>query len=101
MRRVILFAAIVSLSACATAHQERAATTGAIVGATAGAVVGSQTNDTAQGAVIGGILGAAAGAIIAAETEPTTVYVPVESRHSYGYPRAEPRQYRQREGREH
>jgi len=84
MRRTVLLAAIISLSACATAQQERTATTGAIVGATAGAVVGSSTNDTARGAVIGGMLGAAAGAMIAAEREPAVVYVPA----------AEPRRYR-------
>lgn len=57
------------LGACATPHQERAATTGAIVGATAGAVIGSESDRTAEGAVIGGIIGGLAGAVIAGNQE--------------------------------
>ncbi len=54
---------------CATPHQERAATTGAIVGATAGAVIGSESNRTAEGAIIGGVIGGLAGAVLAGEGE--------------------------------
>lgn len=91
MKRIILVAAIVSLSACATPHQERAATTGAIIGATGGAVIGSQTNDTATGAVIGGIMGAAAGAIIGADS-PQPVY------RSTRYEREQRHAHRERRG---
>lgn len=53
------------LAGCATERQERAATTGAIVGATAGAVIGSQSDRTMEGAVVGGVIGGLAGAVLA------------------------------------
>ncbi len=64
MRYTALIPLILLLSACATQHQERTTTTGALIGATAGAVIGSQSDRTAEGAVIGGVIGGLAGAII-------------------------------------
>lgn len=52
------------LSGCATTHQERATTQGAVVGATAGAVIGAQSDRAVEGAFIGGILGGLAGAVL-------------------------------------
>ncbi|RMG91905.1 MAG: tetratricopeptide repeat protein [Zetaproteobacteria bacterium] len=63
-RTMILFAIPLLITACATPHQERTTTTGAIIGATAGAVIGSQSDRTAEGAIIGGVLGGLTGAII-------------------------------------
>ncbi|MFQ5581794.1 MAG: YMGG-like glycine zipper-containing protein [Mariprofundaceae bacterium] len=56
---------ILLLSGCATPHQERAATTGAMIGAGAGAVIGSQSDRPVEGALIGGVIGGLAGAILA------------------------------------
>jgi len=66
MRKTIILCSILALTACATQRQERAATTGAVVGAATGAVIGAQSDNTAAGAVIGGAIGAAAGAVIGA-----------------------------------
>lgn len=74
MRHWILWlAAIGMISGCATAHQERAATSGAIIGATAGAVIGAQSNRVAEGAVIGGVIGGLAGAVLAEGAEDRVV----------------------------
>ncbi len=64
MTRMILLALPLLMTACATPHQERTTTAGAIIGATAGAVIGSQSDRTAEGAIIGGVLGGLTGAII-------------------------------------
>jgi len=64
MKYTALIPLILLLSSCATPHQERTTTTGALIGATAGAVIGSQSDHTAEGAVIGGVIGGLAGAII-------------------------------------
>jgi hypothetical protein len=85
MRRFAILIAALALGACATEHQARTTTTGALVGATAGAVIGSQTNDTANGAVIGGMLGAAAGAVIGAtDAQPQVIYYPAPRYHRPG-----------------
>jgi len=66
MKKVMaIVSAILLLSACATTHQERSATQGAMVGATAGAVIGAQNDRPVEGAIIGGVLGAMAGAVLA------------------------------------
>ncbi len=64
MKYPVLISVAMLLAACATPHQERTTTTGALIGATAGAVIGSQSDRTAEGAVIGGVIGGLAGAII-------------------------------------
>ncbi|GAV21227.1 hypothetical protein MMIC_P2209 [Mariprofundus micogutta] len=65
MKRYVFIAVTLVLTGCATAHQERTATQGAVVGATAGAVIGAQSDQIVEGAIIGGVLGGLAGAILA------------------------------------
>lgn len=60
----LLFLAVAMLAACATPQQERATTTGALIGATAGAVIGAQNDRMAEGAVVGGVIGGLTGALI-------------------------------------
>lgn len=88
MRTLIIAMVILGLTACATQHQEQAATTGAIIGATAGTVIGAQSNQTMEGAIIGGILGAAVGAAsadpgIKASRSPS--YAAYHPRPAYGH----------------
>lgn len=61
---ILITLLVLSLSACATSQQERAATRGAVVGAAAGAVIGADRGKPVEGAIIGGAIGAAAGAIL-------------------------------------
>ncbi len=81
----------------AASYQDRAMTTGAVVGATTGAVVGSNNNQAVEGAIFGAVLGTIAGAVIASQAEPVTVvhtrpvvsrvYYPRTVRHVYYHPR--------------
>jgi len=65
MKKLLTACAILGLlSGCATTHQERATTQGAVIGATAGAVIGAQNDRAVEGAFIGGILGGLAGAVL-------------------------------------
>ncbi len=65
MKRLwIAFALLGLLSGCATTHQERATTQGAVIGAAAGAVIGAQSDRAVEGALIGGVLGGLAGAVL-------------------------------------
>jgi len=64
MKKYALFAFIALLAACATPQQERATTTGALIGATAGAVIGAQNDRMAEGAIVGGVIGGLTGALI-------------------------------------
>ncbi len=65
LKVMMLGAAALACSACATVEQQRAATTGAMIGAAAGAAIGADSGQAAEGAVIGGAIGALAGAILA------------------------------------
>ncbi|MDT8376576.1 MAG: glycine zipper domain-containing protein [Mariprofundaceae bacterium] len=70
----------------AASYQDRAMTTGAVVGATTGAVVGSNSNQAVEGAIFGAVLGTIAGAIIADQYRPapvvyTRTHRPVVKRH--------------------
>jgi len=65
MKNIILISLLaLSMTACATAQQERAATGGALIGAAAGAAIGANSGRALEGAVIGGVIGAAAGAAL-------------------------------------
>lgn len=66
---IAVISALILLSGCATTHQERATTQGAMVGAAAGAVIGAQNDKPVEGAIIGGVLGAMAGAVLAEGSE--------------------------------
>lgn len=89
MKQLLLALMTVSLLAgCATERQQRATTTGAIIGATAGAVIGSQNGRAAQGAVIGGILGGLAGAVLAGDGS-DEVYASGPAYHRRACPRGE------------
>jgi len=80
-------ALLASSPAQAASYQDRAMTTGAVVGATTGAVVGSNSNQAVEGAIFGAVLGTIAGAIIANQHQPVTVvhtgHRPVVKRHVY------------------
>ena len=80
-------ALLASSPAQAASYQDRAMTTGAVVGATTGAVVGSNSNQTVEGAIFGAVLGTIAGAIIANNNHQATVvhtrHRPVVKRHVY------------------
>jgi len=69
MNRYILVTATILLSSCATAHQERSATQGAVIGGAAGAIIGAQSDQIVEGAIIGGVLGGLAGAILAQDRD--------------------------------
>ncbi len=69
MNRYIFIAATILLSSCATAHQERSATQGAVIGGAAGAIIGAQSDQIVEGAIIGGVLGGLAGAILAQDRD--------------------------------
>ena len=75
----------------AASYQDRAMTTGAVVGATSGAVIGSNSNQAVEGAIFGAVLGTIAGAIIAQNQQPVTVVHtqrrPMVEHHVYHHPR--------------
>jgi uncharacterized protein YcfJ len=75
----------------AASYQDRAMTTGAVVGATSGAIIGSNSNQAIEGAIFGAVLGTIAGAIIASNNQPVTVVHtqrrPVVEHHVYHQPR--------------
>lgn len=62
MKKVVVFAAIISLAGCGYTPGARALSGGAI-GAGAGAIIGSTTGGVGNGALIGGVIGALGGAI--------------------------------------
>lgn len=65
IRTLCMFAALVSVSACASlSKKEKGAIIGAGTGAAVGAAVGSASGSTAKGAIIGAAVGGTAGAII-------------------------------------
>lgn len=71
MNKTLFTASLLSVTlltapiAHAGGNQDRAAATGAVVGATTGAVIGAQHHRVLQGAVIGAVFGTITGAIIA------------------------------------
>jgi len=65
MKNIILISVLaLSMTACATAQQERSATRGGLIGAAAGAAIGADSGRAVEGAIIGGAIGAAAGAAL-------------------------------------
>jgi len=81
---VLLSAALLAAPVSqAASYQDRAMTTGAVVGATTGAVVGAGSNQVVEGAIFGAVLGTMAGAIIGSQYQP--VYVVEHERHRPHY----------------
>lgn len=74
---VALLASPVSYAA---GNNDRAAATGAVVGATTGAIIGAGHNRPVQGAVVGAVLGTIVGVTVAGNRQPTRV-IYVEPRH--------------------
>jgi len=70
---MLALALLAAPAAHAGGNQDRAAATGAVVGATTGAVIGAQNHRALQGAVIGAVFGTIAGAIIAGNHGTTRV----------------------------
>jgi len=70
----VLAVAAMPFAAQAGQYQQRVITTTTIIGATAGAVIGSDQNNTAQGAIIGGIIGAMTGAVLSQQSAHQPVY---------------------------
>jgi len=66
MHKLLIAMLALGLSACATYEQQRAATTGAVVGGVAGAVIGSDSGRAVEGAAIGAVIGGVTGAVISA-----------------------------------
>jgi osmotically inducible lipoprotein OsmB len=64
---LLIFPAILLLSACGTTKEDRAAS-GALIGAGTGAVVGSMVGAPVSGAAIGAATGAATGALADPDT---------------------------------
>jgi len=87
MRITVIACCFLALTACATAHQERVATTGAILGAFTGAMIGSPTHQVAEGAIIGGVIGGLAGAAVAQPGYYTSYYYPPVVYRPYPYAR--------------
>jgi len=66
MHKLLIAMLVLGLSACATYEQQRATTTGAVVGGAAGAVIGAGSGRAVEGAAIGAVIGGVTGAVISA-----------------------------------
>jgi len=105
MKKFFLMGLLASGLAFAPLHAEAASSrqqvmvTSTAIGAATGAIIGSNSNQTLEGAIIGGMIGAAAGIILTPQKPATayrTTYHPQHSyRHAYARPVFHPnRQYR-------
>jgi len=74
MKQMFSILLVLMVAGCANTYQQRAATTGAVLGGTAGGVVGAQNDQVVEGVVVGAVLGGLAGAIIAQDRD-DRVYV--------------------------
>jgi len=64
MNKLWMLLLLLGLSSCATYEQQRAASTGAMIGGAAGAVLGAESDRVIEGAAIGAAIGAVTGATI-------------------------------------
>lgn len=64
MNKLWMLLLLFGLSSCATYEQQRAASTGAMIGGAAGAVLGAESDRVLEGAAIGAAIGAVTGATI-------------------------------------
>jgi len=66
MNKLWMLLLLFGLSSCATYEQQRAASTGAMIGGAAGAVLGAESDRVLEGAAIGAAIGAVTGAVTGA-----------------------------------